>query len=222
VKKEGFVKEFKDTIIEWAERHGKEILDYKSYRWKGRTYEESVEARNELEKAIKLSRQKNNGGIDLVTADRIYQWGFGKDFPICDEKEVLTATREAFRFLDEGNCYQACKRLMWMQGVGVAGATKLLGLSDQENLCIYDSRVGHALKDLTKREKKIILCPLGRNMVGDNVPPNIADYIWSENYQKLIWTLEIIRGYLKEKEYSLRIADIEMALFMKGQQGHTS
>lgn len=157
-KKEEFVKKFKDAIMKWVGLHKKDILDYRRYRWRGKTFEESVKARNVLEKAIKLSRQKNNGGIDLATADKIYMWGFGKRFPLRDEQEVVEATREAYRFLDDGDCYQACKRLMRINGVGVAGATKLLGLSDQENFCIYDSRVGNALRDL-KKDKKINSLP---------------------------------------------------------------
>jgi hypothetical protein len=220
MKKEEFVIEFKNIIVEWAKLHEKELLNYESYRWTGKTYEDSVNARKMIEAAIRFSRQRNNGGIDLAIADRIYLWGFGTRFPLRDEDEVIEATKEAFEFLDKGDCYQACKRLMWIDGVGVAGATKLLGLSDQENLGIYDSRVGYALKDLTKHGKRIILCPPGRTIKGDYVPPNVADYVWSENYEKFIWILEIIRDYLKEKSYALRIGDIETALFMKGRQTH--
>ena len=215
MRKQDFIKKFKNVIIKWAEKHEDEILDYKSYRWKG-DYEESVKARNKLEEEIKRSRQENDGGIDLATADEIYMWGFAREFPLRNEREVIKATKEAFEFLDEGDCYQAAKRLMWISGVGPAGATKILGLSDQENFCIYDSRVGNALRDLTKHGKKIIRCPAGRGRRGDYVLPKRANHEWAEDYQKLIWTLEIIRDYLKEKSHKLRIADIEMALFMMG------
>jgi len=220
MKEEGFVEEFEGAIIKWTVSHEKEIVDFKSYRWKGKTYRESVRARNELEGAIKLSRRNNGGGIDLATGDKIYVWGFDKRFPLRNRQEVIEATREAFQFLDRGDCYQACKRLMRINGVGVAGATKLLGLSDQENLCIYDSRVGNALSDLKKNGEKIILCPPGRTIIRDYVSPTNADHEWAENYQRLIWTLEIVRDYLRGKSRHLRIADIEMALFMKGRQRH--
>jgi len=212
MRKEEFVRMFRDTI-EWSKRHERELLDYEAYRWKSKTYEESVRARNELEEAIESSRKKNGGGIDLATADRIYRWGFGRQFPMRDEKAVLEATREAFRFLDEGDCYQACRRLMRVKGIGVAGATKILGLSNQEKLCIYDSRVGHALSDLTKNGEKIIRCPPGRSIKGDHV---VKKHQWALDYQKLVWTLEIVHYHLKEKAPNCRIADIEMALFMKG------
>ncbi|GAG93918.1 unnamed protein product, partial [marine sediment metagenome] len=78
--------------------------------------------------------------------------------------------------------------------------------------CIYDSRVGHALKDLKYDNKKIILCPPGYNRPGDAASNNV----WAEQYQRLIWTLEIIRDHLNEKGHTFRLADIEMALFMIG------
>jgi len=216
VKEEEFVREFKDTITDWSRLHEPDLLDHDSYRWKGKTYKESVKARNNLEKAITFSRQKNNGGIDLVIVDKIYMWGFGKPFPLRDPKKILEATREAFQFLDKEDCYQGCRRLMQLDRVGVAGATKILGLSNQEKFCIYDSRVGLALSDLKKDGKKIIRCPPGRCTKGDYISYENWDQEWSLDYQKLIWTLDIVRDYLKEKAPNLRISDIEMALFMKG------
>ena len=47
---------------------------------------------------------------------------------------------------------------MQISGVAIARATKVIGLSDQVNLCIYDSRVGNALKDLKIDSKKLIRC----------------------------------------------------------------
>jgi len=213
MRKEEFVRTFRDTIVEWSKLHERELLDYEAYRWKSKTYEGSVRTRNELEGAIESSRKKNDGGIDLGTADKIYRWGLGRLFPMRDEKVVLEATREAFRFLDEGDCYQACKRLMRIKRIGVAGATKVLGLSNQEKFCIFDSRVGYALSDLTKDGEKIIRRPPGRSIKGDYVAHK---HEWALDYQKLIWTLEIVHNRLKEKAPNSRIADIEMALFMKG------
>lgn len=206
------MREYSDTIINWAKLHEKEILDYQSYRYEGKTYQESVQSRNELEEAISLSRQKNNGGIDLATADKICRWGFNRNFPIRNENTVLEATREAFKFFDRGDYYQACKRLLWLYKVGVARATKILGLSDQENACIYDSRVGTALRDLTKNGSRIILCPIGQTRVGDQM----SDDVKAENYEKLIWTLEIIRDHFKKKSLNLKLSEIEMSLFMMG------
>lgn len=215
-KRKLFLDKFQDAIIKWARLHENELLNYRSYRWKHATYEESVKMRNELEEIITISRKRNDGGLGLHVLDRIYQWGFGKDFPLRNEQYILKITKKAFKYLDQGNCYNACRTLMQMKGVGVAGATKILGLSNQNRFCIYDSRVGKALKDLQKDERKIIRCPPGRCIKGDYIPYERWDHEWALNYQKLIWTLEIIRDCLKEKDPNLRVADIEMALFMKG------
>ncbi len=217
MKKEKFAAQYKSSIVKWTMEHKKEILhNIKAdrYTWKGL----SAHARNELEKAIILARQRNCGGIDLETANRIYNWGFGTTFYLQNEEKVREATRRAFEFLDQGDCYRAVKTLMpisW-KTPHPSGATKILGLSNQSELCIYDSRVGNALKDLRKDGRKIILCPSGSGRKGDHVPIENASQIWAENYQKLIWTLEIIRECLKEESSHLRIADIEMALFMMG------
>ena len=216
MKKEEFVAEFKNTIIEWSKLHETDLLDYRSYRWKGKTYEESVKLRNALEEAITGSREKNEGGVNLETVDKIYDWGFGKPFPLRNRENVLEVTREALCFLDKDDCYHACKSLMQINDVGVAGATKVLGLSNQEKFCIYDSRVGLALSDLKKDGKKIIRCPPGRRTKGDYVSYEKWNHEWSLDYRKLIWTLEIVRDYLRGKASNLRISDIEMALFMKG------
>lgn len=213
--KEDFVREFGNTITKWVKKHQEEILDFKSYRWKDRTYEESVKRRNELEQKIKDSRRENNGGIDLTTVDEIYDWGFSRSFPLRNEQEVIKATKDAFKFLDSGDYYQAARRLLLIKGVGPAGATKVLGLSDHENLCIYDSRVGNALKDLKKDNVKLILCPPDRSYKRDF--DQTTSRGWAKNYERLIWAIEIMQEYFRTKRYSLRAADIEMALFVIGQ-----
>lgn len=211
IEKEAFLEKFKDTIIEWTKRNEKLIVESrKKYSWKGR----GSEKRDELERKINLSRQRHQGGIDLRMADKIYGWGFGRIFPLRDADDVKRITKEAFDFVERDDYYQAVKVLMNIPGVGLAGATKILGLSDQERLCIYDSRVGHALREIRKGEKKIILCPPDRSYKRDYDATTKNG--WAANYEKLIWTLEVMRDYLKEKGHNFRIADIEMALWVIG------
>ncbi len=107
---------------------------------------------------------------------------------------------------------------MQIYGIGVAGATKILGLSDQEKYCIFDSRVGKAMEDLRKDGTKVVRCPPGRTIEGDLVPYEKWDEEWSIDYQKLVWILEVIRSYLIGKGHDLKIGDIEMALFMMGRR----
>jgi len=54
--------------------------------------------------------------------------------------------------------------------------------------------------------------PPGRSRPGDLC----SDRQWAEDYQKLIWILEVIRDWLNEQGYPFSIADVEMALFMMG------
>lgn len=211
--KEAFVERHRNSIIRWTDKMTDRIVSSRlSYNWGNKATWECVEERNEISKAIVLSRIRCKGGIDLDTLDKVTKWGFNKKFPLRDAAKVLKITQGAFSFLDAGNLIQATKTLLAISGVGISMASKVLGLFDQDNLCIYDSRVGQALKDLKHENKKLVMCPSGRNRPGDNLPPDD----WAEQYQHLIWTLEIVRNYINTKGNILRLSDVEMALFSMG------
>jgi len=214
-KKEDFIREYKEAIVEWTKVNQQEILiEYENYHWKNRDHDESVRARNELERKINLSRKRNVGGLDLATLDEIYDWGFNSRFPLRDEEDVISITKETFRNAENRDYSNAARKLMSITGVNISGATKVIGLSDQERLCIYDSRVGHALRSLRKNDKKVVLCPPDKGFKRDY--NHATKDGWAKNYERLIWTIEIIKDYLKEQSHLLRIADVEMALFMIG------
>lgn len=121
-------------------------------------------------------------------------------------------TRRVFDLADKEKHFEASCKLMEIDRVGIAGATKLIGLSNQNKRCIYDSRVGASLKDLKKGHVRLIRCPPGRKHRGEPTTPRS----WAKNYERLIWTLEIMQGYLQQKidqSLNLRIGDIELALF---------
>lgn len=169
-----FINKYRQTITEWTEINRYRIPENRlTYKWGNKPTPECVRERNEVSKAIIRSRINNGGGVDLNTLDKVTRWGFNKDFPLRDPEKVLKVTRMAFNYLDEGNLIEATKTILELQGVGISRASKILGLSDQDNLCIYDSRVGHALKDLTYENKKIILCPPGYNRPGDAGSNNV-------------------------------------------------
>lgn len=212
--KQKFAEKYKETIINWIENRKEMLANARfKYSWQNRPTLECVEERNNVSKAIIMARIRNHGGIDLDTLDKVTLWGFNKEFPLRKNEEVIKITQEAFSYLDKRNLVEATKILLKIFGVGISRTSKILGLFDQENLCIYDSRVSNALKDLKYQDKKIILCPAGRNRSGDNVANK---YVWAEQYQRLIWTVEIIRDYLNERRNTFRLADVEMALFMIG------
>jgi hypothetical protein len=211
--KEVFVSAHRDNIIRWTDKLKARIISsHLAYKWGNKSTSECVTGRNEISKAIVLSRIRCNGGIDLDTLDKVTKWGFNKKFPLRDAAKVLKITQEAFSFLDAGDLIQATKTLLYIPGVGISRASKVLGLFDQDNLCIYDSRVGQALKDLKHENNRLVMCPPGRNRPGDNLPPDD----WAEQYQRLIWTLEIVRNYMNTKGNIFRLADVEMTLFIMG------
>lgn len=214
--KEEFLREFKETILEWLMRNEEALrIAMEKYSWRNKNHEESVKERNALELAIKQSRRKNYGGIDLETADKIHLWGFSKIFPLRDSQKVVEITKKAFEYIDQGDYYQGAKTLMGIRGVGISRATKIIGLSDQNRLCIYDSRVGHALRSLRKNSAKVILCPPDMSYKRDC--DQTSKNGWAMNYERLIWTLQIMLKYFNAKSLYFRMADIEMALFVLGE-----
>lgn len=213
VDKNLFLKKYKQTILDWATVNKSLLIEARNnYSWNDKQPQVCLKERNEISKSITFSRSQNSGGIDLVTLDLIMSWGdFGK-FPLRDEQQVLDITRSVYDFVDQGNISEAIEELLAIPGVEIAQASKIIGLFDQERFCIYDSRVGNALKTLQFAEKPALKCPAGPKEAGDIC----SNERWGENYQHLIWTLEVIRDYLKSEGFPFSIADIEMALFMMG------
>jgi hypothetical protein len=211
--KEVFLSEYRDSVLSWTEENSSSLIaGRKEYSWDNKTLIECIDERNKVSSLIVSSRIRNNGGVDVETLDKVMSWGGFPPFPVRDNHKVLQITGKAFSFLDEGNVSEAILELMSVKRVGIASASKIIGLFDQNRLAIYDSRVGTALKTLKYKGEKIIRCPAGRTRPGDACSPKK----WAENYEKLIWVLEIIRNKLNEKGYPFSIADVEMALFMMG------
>ena len=208
-----FLKKHKQTILNWAKVNKSVLIESRNnYSWKEKQPQVCLKERNEISKSITFSRSQNSGGIDLVTLDLIMSWGnFGK-FPLRDEQKVLDITRRVYDFVEQGKISEAIEELLAIHGVEIAQASKIIGLFDQERFCIYNNRVGTALKTLQFAEKPVLKCPARPKKSGDIC----SNERWGENYQHLIWTLEVIRDYLKSEGFPFSIADIEMALFMMG------
>jgi hypothetical protein len=214
-----FIEKFRETILNWISEKETEILDVldkKKYQVACKSFEASIKERNQLEAAINESREKNNGGVDLATLDRICRWGFNTRFPERNPDEVIKVTRKAFESADKDDFYDAAFEMMKPKGVNISRASKIIGLSNQERLCIYDSRVGHALRTLKKGGVKLIRCPPDRSFKRD----------WDSgtkktraiDYERLIWTTEVFREHFKNKNRLLGAADIEIALYVLGEK----
>jgi hypothetical protein len=208
-----FLNNYRDVIIDWANKNEELLVDgRKRYSWGDDTPTKCTMKRAEIIERLYVSKERNSGGIDLKTVNDVLRWGGFPSFPLDDPKEVLELTRDSLRLLDSGDTYGATIKLLRIPYVGIATATKILGLTDPERFCIYDSRVGTALRTLQKDGRRLILCPPGRSRGGDSA----SDSQWARNYERLIWTLEVIRDQLNSKGYSYIISDIEMGLFMMG------
>jgi hypothetical protein len=213
VDKDQFVRKYKQVILDWAKDNKSRLIEgRKNYSWEDKEPKACLVERNQISQSIVRSRIQNSGGIDLETLDLIMSWGGFPPFPLRDEDKVLDVTRRVFDLVDKGKVSDAVEALLEIKGVGIDRASKIIGLFDPQRFCIYDSRVGQALKTLQFAEKPVLKCPPGPAKPGDIC----SDSRWAENYQRLIWTLEVIRDYLHSEGYPFSIADIEMALFMMG------
>lgn len=208
-----FVRQYGDVVRGWVEEHFDELVEARRlYSWGGRSMVDCVRNRNMIQAAIVRSRVYNGGGVDLGTLDRVMDWGGMRRIDL-DEDEALRVTGEAFSLLDAGDLVSATLRLLSVYGVGIASASKVIGLYDQNLYAVYDSRVGTALRSLVDEDGvRLIKCPAGRSRPGDAC----SDRCWAENYERLIWVLEIISGYMCERGYLFSVSDVEMALFMMG------
>ncbi len=217
--KEFYFEKFRETILNWISEKETEVLDVldkKKYSVRCKSFESSISERNQLEMAINESREKNNGGVDLATLDRICRWGFNMSFPERNPDEVIKVTRKAFGSADKDDFYAAALGIMKPKGVNISRASKIIGFSNQEKLCIYDSRVGHALRTLKKGGVKLIRCPPDRSFKRD----------WDKgtkktraiDYERLIWIMEVFREHFKNRNRLLRATDIEIALYVIGEK----
>jgi hypothetical protein len=208
-----FLEKHKQSILRWAEENKQRLVEArKGYSWNDKQPQACLTERNEITESIEFSRSQNSGGIDLVTLDLIMSWGGYGKFPLRDEQKVLEITRKVFSLVDDGKVSEAVDKLLAIDGMDISQASKIIGLFDQNRFCIYDIRVGNALRTLKFEEKPVLDCP-----VGPKKPDDIcSDQRWGENYQHLIWTLEVIKEYLNSEGYPFSIADIEMALYMIG------
>lgn len=219
ITKQLYLENYRETIVNWISEKETEILDVldkKRYSVRGQSFEVSVGKRNALEMKIKESRLKNNGGVDLATVDDICRWGFGRDFPERDPDEVLKVTRNAFESADKDDFHNAAFEMMKPTGVNISRASKIIGLSDQEKFCVYDSRVGHALRTLKKGGVKLIRCPPDQSSKRDW--DSGTKKIRAIDYERLIWTMGVFREHFKNRDRILRAADIEIALYVIGEE----
>jgi len=217
--KDDFLKRYRDLIVSWAKENREALIDgRKAYRWKDNSLAESLEKRNRLTRLIVQSRIRNDGAVDLATLDEIMAWGFPRNpkFTPRDPNKCLEVTRQAFNLLDDEKPSEAICKLMSFPLI-ISRASKIIGLSDPNYYAIYDSRVGLALATLKDGDQRLIKIPERMPLPGKTFPSDTCKTPeWGENYQKLMWVLEVIGNVFNEEGYPFNLADVEMALFMMG------
>jgi len=212
--KTAFLDKYKNTIEEWTEQHKEQIIESRlHYAWQRKSRFDCEQSRNQVSRDIIESRIRNGGALDLETLDKVMKWGFNRKYPDRDPLKALEVTKKAFDYLDDGDLKQATMTLLGVRNVGISRVSKIIGLYDQENLCIYDSRVGYALRTMRHEEKRIVLIPPSQVRGGDAL---VSYEVWAEQYEHMIWVAEVMRDYLNRQGCTYRLADVEMALFMVG------
>ncbi|MBD3339231.1 MAG: hypothetical protein GF353_08980 [Candidatus Lokiarchaeota archaeon] len=212
---EDFINNYRDLLAEYWGKISSEILEWKNqYEWpKGIKLEKAIEIRNSLEISIK----KNLNTYNYITKevfDQVMVWGFGIPTKI-PERTINEVTKRAFAELQSNNISGCAKILTEIYGVGISRASKIIALSNQDCLGIYDSRAAHGLFDLVFNDKRLIPIPPGKVIAGDYLP----NYGYCEAFQKYIYVLKFLLSKA-QKEDGLsndfkRVADVEIALFSR-------
>lgn len=94
--------------------------------------------------------------LDILSLSGLVKYTYTNDR---DTRRALEVTGRAFELLDMGDIKGAVMVLFREKGMRISRATNIIGLSDQENLCIYDNRVGYALRTLTYDMERLVKIP---------------------------------------------------------------
>jgi hypothetical protein len=218
-----FVQEHYDLLNNYWFAIEKSILDWKSkHNWQNVALEDAVAIRNSLEEMINKDLRKY-GYVSKKTVDEVMIWGFGsRRVTTNTEEEIINCTKRAFDLLYKEEFAEAALELTKLNNMGISGASKLLALSDQTNLGIYDSRSAHGISDLVINGKSLLLIPPGRStkVTGDANLPQVQ-YCYS--FQVYTWVLQFLRDKAllnpNLNEHFKRVADIEIAYFARSRAG---
>jgi hypothetical protein len=195
-----------------------QISEWKhAYEWPRRVkYEDAFAKRADLEQNIKSALERR-GYLAKDLFDEILVWGFGRP-SACSAEEIEASTSRGFDRLRVGSIAEAAGELTALPGVGISRASKILALSDQLEFGIYDSRAAHGLSDLVMPNGcRVVPIPPGRVIQGD----------WGRDYcrafEQYTWVLRQLRTFASDdpslRAEFRRVADIEMAFFMRSRLG---
>lgn len=172
-------------------------------------------ARREVLAAAAEQARSTKGFLSKETFDEILKWGFGRASNLT-ETDVQAATKEAFARLAQGDEAGALRRLRELPGIGVSRATKILALSDQQNLGVYDSHAAAALSSIRKGDRPLIAVPPGQSK-GLKGTSTASQERLTRDYPKYTAVLRrLLENAKRDQRYARTfkgVADLEQALF---------
>jgi hypothetical protein len=108
------------------------------------------------------------------------------------------------------------RKLQELPGIGVSRATKILALTDQRNLGIYDSHAAASLRPITEGGKPLIRVPPGMSKKLQGTSP-VSQKQLADDYPKYNAVLRrLLENAEQDSKYGKafrRVADVERALF---------
>ncbi len=189
-----------------------------SYSWPAGTPTQAAVSERDKLASIVQGEVAKSGRLSLNTVDEVMIWGFGWSSRLNQQQDVASATQAAFRLLAQGNVTDAAFCLGQVRGFGISRISKIIALSNQDGFGIYDSRSAHGLSDLCDKDgNRIVPIPPGRVIYGDALSKR--DFCKEfANYTEVLRMLHNLAKADYEKIFP-RVADIEMALFMRSRRG---
>lgn len=191
------------------------ILAWKiSYEWPPGVYlAEATARRDRLETALRRDLE-TRGWITKQSFDDVMRWGFGTPSQNTED-EIRVATQEAFGYLGRKRITDAALALTKLPGIGISRASKVLALSNQSELAIYDSRAAHGLSELVHNGRRLIPIPPGRVIAGDS--RSKADFCRA--FEEYTWVLTFLRDRAQLlddlRKHFTKVSDLEIAFFAK-------
>lgn len=211
-----FIKTYKPTLENYWKTVSPSLMHWKqSYHWPNNvSLQKAVSLRNQLETLIN-DDLNNHEYLSKATFDSVMSWGFGRSSNVT-ANEIKKATQIAFNYLAQEKLKEAALALTRLPGIGISRASKILAISDQNNLGIYDSRAAHGLSDLTYDGFRIIPIPPGRVIAGDS---HLSTEHFCAAFEQYTWLLKYFQTCC-QNDLSLnqdfrRISDIEIAFFSR-------
>lgn len=202
------------------ERYPENVLmeQFKSFEWDKKGFEEAVLERSKNERQLQQAIWADDDAKIKESILRIHKWGFGRETPNSQEewlKDTIQAVREFTK--SEPDVLQqkaVLNMLLSHKGIKLATASKWICFCDQSRYAIYDSRVSIALRDVVGSNQQRLFPTVARRKIngvqfpyGDTMKPSRL----VEKYFLYLDTLRIVSG-----RTGLKVAEIEMALFMIG------